>query len=705
MELCKTKTDILKKTIRAYQKKVSTKNSQLLKLKKRYKDKLKKLRTYELTYSSIQNNILFKIQMRLKRFKKLGRRYKENEKCFALAFYYNSPKAYNFMNKYLCLPTVRSLRRWLQMLDVSCGINDNILQILEKKFESQPKSEKVISIVFDEMSLKQLVSYNSQNDTLYGFEDYGPEIDLKTTKKCNQALVIMIKGIKSSWKQVIGYYFSCGATAGAQLKSVLINAIFKLKSIGLIPKIVVCDQGTNNQQLRKILGVTSDFPFITHDEDTIYFMYDTPHLLKSVRNNLKKYNLIYEEKCYSWDDIVQFYNLDKNKSPRLAPKIKDTHIQLPPFSPMRVCLASQILSHSVSSGMMTLIAHNLLPPKAINTANFIQLMDNLFDTFNSISFNESKVYRKPLSENSCHWELLNEARKVLTKIHVQNRTGKQPLCITGWIANISCLKYLFEDLKLNFGFEFILCRNLTQDCIESWFSVVRAKGGNNSTPDSTKFFSAVRMCMANQLLDPSKAANCEMDNNQFLTKCNELLKHNPKLDLKLQHLKSSQKWNPEDDDVLSDMNITFITQNSHEENAIAYVAGWSVSKLNHTECLQKLATKEPEVNLAYIHISMKQYDGAKLLYPLQPTLVYVQKVICLFNNNIKKLISCSRANIKLRMINLINTFLFKTLDICLECQYLLVDKILNVTINSFIKKENNYYRDVQNKKLKKIVHM
>jgi len=60
------------------------------------------------------------------------------------------------------------------------------------------------------------------------------------------------------------------------------NAIFKLKSIGLIPKIVVCDQGTNNQQLRKILGVTSDFPFITHDEDKIYFMYDTPHLLKSI---------------------------------------------------------------------------------------------------------------------------------------------------------------------------------------------------------------------------------------------------------------------------------------------------------------------------------------------------------------------------------------------------------------------------------------
>lgn len=70
LESCKNKTDILKTTIRAYQKKVSTKNSQLLKLKKMYKDKLKKLRSCKLAYSSIQNNILFKIQMRLNRFKK-----------------------------------------------------------------------------------------------------------------------------------------------------------------------------------------------------------------------------------------------------------------------------------------------------------------------------------------------------------------------------------------------------------------------------------------------------------------------------------------------------------------------------------------------------------------------------------------------------------------------------------------------------------
>jgi len=164
-----------------------------------------------------------------------------------------------------------------------------------------------------------------------GLKTMVQKLNTKILKKCNQAVVVMIKSIKSSWKQVIGYYFSCGGTWGVQLKEVLMNAIFKLKSIGLIPKLVVCDQGTNNQQLCRILNVTSEFPFITYNEDKIYFMYDTPHLLKPVRNNLKKFHFIYESSCYSWDDIVQFYNLDKNKSLRLSPKIKDIHIQWPPL--------------------------------------------------------------------------------------------------------------------------------------------------------------------------------------------------------------------------------------------------------------------------------------------------------------------------------------------------------------------------------------
>jgi len=115
-------------------------------------------------------------------------------------------------------------------------------------------------------------------------------------------------------------------------------------------------------------------------------MYDTPHLIKSVWNNLKKYDFIYKNEVYSWSDIIQFYNINKNKVPRLASKHKDQHVQLTSFSPMRVCLATQTFNHTVSSAMFTLIANNLMNSKALHTAKFVKIIYDLFDVFNSCSF-------------------------------------------------------------------------------------------------------------------------------------------------------------------------------------------------------------------------------------------------------------------------------------------------------------------------------
>jgi len=68
------------------------------------------------------------------------------------------------MKNVLYLPNVQFLRRWLKGLDVSCGINQNILNILKLNFQTAPLREKLVSTIIDEMSLKQLITYNSQND-------------------------------------------------------------------------------------------------------------------------------------------------------------------------------------------------------------------------------------------------------------------------------------------------------------------------------------------------------------------------------------------------------------------------------------------------------------------------------------------------------------------------------------------------------------
>ena len=70
---------------------------------------------------------------------------------------------------------------------------------------------------------------------------------------------------------------------------------------------------------------------------------------------MKKADLKVGDNMVSWQHIVDFYNIDKVQMIQLAPKLTDKHIQLPPFSAMRVNLAAQILSHSVAAGISFLV--------------------------------------------------------------------------------------------------------------------------------------------------------------------------------------------------------------------------------------------------------------------------------------------------------------------------------------------------------------
>lgn len=228
-------------------------------------------------------------------------------------------------------------------------------------------------------------------------------------------------------KTNIGIFFSKGPVSCKNLKDILAQTINKIIDVGLIPKIIIWDQGTNNIGMRNLFRVTQTQPFINFNGENIYFFHDSPHLIKSMRNNFKKYDFVRGDELCSWSDLTEFYNLDKNKTPILAPRLKTIHINLPPFSPMRVCLATQTLGHSVSSGMMTLISLNQMESSAIHTTRFIEFFDNLFDVFNSITHNDPKNLRKPLTKNSCHWTtFLNKAEQVLNKLKVYNRTGNLP---------------------------------------------------------------------------------------------------------------------------------------------------------------------------------------------------------------------------------------------------------------------------------------
>ena len=193
-----------------------------------------------------------------------------------------------------------------------------------------------------------------------------------------------------------------------------------------------------------------------------------------------KSNYKYGDVEVRWQYIVDFYNRDKTMSIRMAPKLTDRHIILPPFSAMRVNLAAQTLSHSVAAGINTLCTLNYLPDDASVTAEFIETFDQLFNTLNSASRKSSHKYKHAFRDNSGHIPFLNSCLRFLSKVKTMENAIVP--CLIGWQISIKSLLALWENLQRK-GFKYFLTNTLNQDCVENLFSIIRGSGGHRDNPN------------------------------------------------------------------------------------------------------------------------------------------------------------------------------------------------------------------------------
>lgn len=63
-------------------------------------------------------------------------RYLENEKKFAVALYFCSAKTYAILQKHFCLPSVKSLKRWVQEMDLRPEMSKPLIDLLDERSEA-----------------------------------------------------------------------------------------------------------------------------------------------------------------------------------------------------------------------------------------------------------------------------------------------------------------------------------------------------------------------------------------------------------------------------------------------------------------------------------------------------------------------------------------------------------------------------------------
>ena len=273
--------------------------------------------------------------------------------------------------------------------------------------------------------------------------------------------------------------------------------------IGLCVKSVIFDQGASNQKLVKLLDVTVETPFFVM-MTKVFVLFDPPHLLKSVRNNLKNHDFLLDDKVISWKYIEKVYEIESAKPNmlRLVPKLTKQHIDLPAFSKMKVKRAAQIFSNTVQAAMMTYICSGHLPQEAYHTAVFVKHMDSLFDIFNSTGVHDVKLYKRALQDSSPSFEYLSMMRDIFKRIKIQGSRGATP-CISGWQLSISAVIALWKDVKSVCGVKYLCTRKLNQDPLENCFSFIRAKGGFSANPDPKQFADAYKQVLIKSCISQS----------------------------------------------------------------------------------------------------------------------------------------------------------------------------------------------------------
>lgn len=123
------------------------------------------------------------------------------------------------------------------------------------------------------------------------------------------------------------FFFSGSGIKGSELVKIITECVRKLEEVGLIAVSIVRDQGSQNRRMFDLLGGTKTNPVVDINGNQICLIYDVPHLIKSLRNNLMNGDIEIGSKKTCFKDIDDTYAIDVNsKTARSVPEITVTHL-------------------------------------------------------------------------------------------------------------------------------------------------------------------------------------------------------------------------------------------------------------------------------------------------------------------------------------------------------------------------------------------
>ena len=386
-----------------------------------------------------------------------------------------SKKTYQFIRKkkLFPVPSISTLRKWVSKLDCSPGVLTDVLVILKKQISADANEKLKLGVFcFDEMDLSKKCEYFQAHDCVLG-----------PSKKVQ---VGMVRGLCGDWKQPVFFDFDC-----PMKENLLCDILLQIEKSGIEIWAVTCDSGPSNQAALRKLGITKEntsFPNPLDPNRQIFVFLDVPHLLKLIRNHALDEGIFLGGTAtkITRQDFQGVLDANKPGEFKIHHKLTSTHINCAGIQRQRVRLASQLLSHTSA------VAMKILSPEKTLQSDFVELVNNWFDVLNSrVKFSKNKL--------NCGFGVHFEEQSAV--LHKMIQTAETMKCDSkmksvpfqrGIVISSKSLLSLFDELKTKRGVEFILTSHLNQDCLENFFSRVRAIGVTYVHPTSVEFVHRIR---------------------------------------------------------------------------------------------------------------------------------------------------------------------------------------------------------------------
>ncbi|CAG5058857.1 unnamed protein product [Parnassius apollo] len=247
-EILEKKTKILKQKVARQTKKIQDISSLIATIKK-YTGQ-----------SEIENIIQGRFADICKDFKKPqsnphGVRYSEEVKAFALTLNFYSPKAYEFLRKYISLPHVETIRRSLSLFNCNVGFLSEVLEYLKEQVKTPEKKIylKNVALIFDGMALKQNLAYDQKLDKVVGYVDLEPIPVNYPEKLASEALVFKL--CLTMYVLIVQLHiFIANNLSGELLSELIKTTIILLDEIGVTVRSLTCDGASSNVKAYEYLG-------------------------------------------------------------------------------------------------------------------------------------------------------------------------------------------------------------------------------------------------------------------------------------------------------------------------------------------------------------------------------------------------------------------------------------------------------------------